>query len=174
MNKTLAKPKRGKPAFRGAVGHARGDKGLKKTHDRAGVVINCIEGTSGAAPQMTASMLIHSVTAGLPVGELDTLRSNLDLPMERLVPMIGISKATFHRRKIAGRLDAAESERVVRFARLLGKASSVMGSIENGRRWLTSPQVGLNDEIPLEYAETEVGSREVENLLGRIDYGVYS
>ncbi|MCC5850877.1 MAG: DUF2384 domain-containing protein [Verrucomicrobia bacterium] len=147
---------------------------MKTTSDSVGVVSNCIEGTAGGAKRMTASKLIHSVTEGLPVCELDTLRNQLDLPMERLVPMLGFSKATFHRRKLAGRLDAAESERVVRFARLLGKASSVMGSLENGRRWLTSPQVGLNGEIPLEYAETEVGAREVENLLGRIDYGVYS
>ena len=94
--------------------------------------------------------------------------------MERLVPMLGISKATLHRRKITGRLDAAESDRVVRFARLLGWAASVMESLDNGRRWLTSPQVGLGGAIPLEYAETEVGAREVENLLGRIEYGVYS
>ena len=49
-----------------------------------------------------------------------------------------------------------------------------MESIENGRRWLASPQVGLGGAIPLEFAETEVGAREVENLLGRIEYGVYS
>ena len=54
--------------------------------------------------------------------------------MERLVPMLGISKATLHRRKITGRLDAAESDRVVRFARLLGWAASVMESLDNGRR----------------------------------------
>jgi len=34
--------------------------------------------------------------------------------------------------------------------------------------------VGLGGETPLEYAETEVGAREVEDLLGRIEYGVYS
>ena len=90
------------------------------------------------------------------------------------MPLLGISKATLHRRKHTGRLDAAESDRVVRFARLLGQAASVMESLENGRRWLTSPQVGLGGAIPLEYAETEVGAREVENLLGRIEYGVYS
>jgi uncharacterized protein (DUF2384 family) len=28
--------------------------------------------------------------------------------------------------------------------------------------------------VPLDYAETEIGAREVENLLGRIEYGVYS
>ena len=88
--------------------------------------------------------------------------------------MLGISKATLHRRKNSGRLDAAESDRVVRFARLLGRAAAVMETLDDGRRWLTSPQVGLGGAIPLEYAETEVGAREVENLLGRIEYGVYS
>jgi len=28
--------------------------------------------------------------------------------------------------------------------------------------------------VPLDYARTEAGAREVENLLGRIKYGVYS
>lgn len=118
--------------------------------------------------------LIQLIKEGLPVKELDALRNDLDLPMEKLAPMLGISKATLHRRKAAGRLDMAESDRVVRFARLLGRAADVMESLEGGRRWLTSPQLGLGGAVPLDYAQTEVGAREVENLLGRIEYGVYS
>jgi len=49
-----------------------------------------------------------------------------------------------------------------------------MESLEAGRRWLTSRQFGLGGAVPLEYAETEVGAREVEDLLGRIEHGVYS
>jgi putative toxin-antitoxin system antitoxin component (TIGR02293 family) len=94
--------------------------------------------------------------------------------MEQLAPMLGISRATLHRRKVSGRLDAAESDRVLRFARLLGRAGEVMESLEAGRRWLTSRQFGLGGAVPLEYAETEVGAREVEDLLGRIEHGVYS
>ncbi|MCB1228080.1 MAG: DUF2384 domain-containing protein [Verrucomicrobiales bacterium] len=139
-----------------------------------GIVSVYVHGAPESGKRIAVSKLIQSLKAGLPVRELDDLRRNLDLPMERLVPMLGISKATLHRRKITGRLDAAESDRVVRFARLLGWAASVMESLDNGRRWLTSPQVGLGGAIPLEYAETEVGAREVENLLGRIEYGVYS
>lgn len=117
---------------------------------------------------------IEALKEGLPVGELDDLRAALDLPMDRLAPLLGISKATLHRRKAAGRLGAAESDRVARVARLLGLAAAVMESLEAGRRWLAAPQIGLGRRIPLEYAETEVGAREVENLLGRIEHGVYS
>ena len=48
--------------------------------------------------------------------------------MEKLFPLLGISKATHHRRKASGKLDAGESDRVVRFARLMGKAIVVMES----------------------------------------------
>ena len=123
---------------------------------------------------MTTPYLVKELEAGLPVTELAELQHSLDLPTEKLAPMLGISKATFHRRKGTGeRLECSVSDRVVRFARLLGKAIKVFGG-EDAKRWLNSPQFGLGGAVPLEYAKTEVGAREVENLLGRIEHGVYS
>jgi putative toxin-antitoxin system antitoxin component (TIGR02293 family) len=127
-------------------------------------------GTRGVAP----AKLVDVVRAGLPVAELKALQAVLDVPMERLGPMLGISTATLHRRKSDDRLGPAESDRVVRYARLMGMAVAVMESEENARRWLSSPQVGLGGAVPLEFAETEVGAREVEDLLWRIEHGVYS
>jgi putative toxin-antitoxin system antitoxin component (TIGR02293 family) len=109
------------------------------------------------------------------VRELTDLQTSLAVPADRLAPMLGISKATFHRRKSAGsKLNPAVSDRIVRFAKLLGKAVKVFGDIEDAKQWLNSPQFGLGGAVPLDYAKTEVGAREVENLLGRIEYGVYS
>lgn len=141
-----------------------------------GVVQSCLRGPSskGTASTLTSSVLIKLLKAGLAVQELEALRSSLELPMDRLAPMLGISKATLHRRKAAGRLDPAESDRVVRFARLMGQAIGVLENEQNARLWLTSPQFGLGGAVPLAYAETEVGAREVEDLLGRIEHGVYS
>jgi putative toxin-antitoxin system antitoxin component (TIGR02293 family) len=122
-----------------------------------------------------AANLVKVLEAGLPVKELADLQASLDVPVEKLAPMLGISKATFHRRKgTDSKLKPAVSDRVVRFARLLGKAVQVFGDIEDAKQWLNSPQFGLGGAVPLDYAKTEVGAREVENLLGRIEYGVYS
>lgn len=118
--------------------------------------------------------MIEAIQAGLPLLELMELQKSLAVPMKQLVPMLGISKATLHRRMGGRRLKPAESARVVRLARLFGKAVEVMESEETARQWLTSPQFGLGGAAPLDYAETEVGAREVEDLLGRIEYGVYS
>jgi len=126
------------------------------------------------AQKMSSSKIIGAVQAGLGIEEMESLRTALGLPLEGLASKLGISKATLHRRKAAGKLDPAESDRVVRFARLMGKAVEVMESEENARKWLNSPQIGLGGAVPLNYAETEVGAREVEDLLGRIEHGVYS
>jgi len=63
---------------------------------------------------------------------------------------------------------------VIRFSRLVRHATKVFGDVERAREWLKHPQLGLGGAVPLDYAGTETGAREVENLLGRIEYSVYT
>jgi putative toxin-antitoxin system antitoxin component (TIGR02293 family) len=155
---------------------ASGRKGHGPRDEARGIVNFCVRGraVTNAGRELTPAKLVAALRDGLPVRELDALQAALAVPTENLAPMLGISKATLHRRKLGGRLGPAESDRVVRFARLMGKAAEVMESKEAARAWLTSPQFGLGGAVPLEYAESEVGAREVEDLLGRIEQGVYS
>jgi putative toxin-antitoxin system antitoxin component (TIGR02293 family) len=125
-------------------------------------------------PNPSPAEVIQVVREGLDFAELEALREQLDLPLDRLAGQLGMARATLHRRKAGGRLTSDESDKVVLFARLLGHAVHLFGGIEDARRWLKSPQRGLGGAVPLDYAQTEAGAREVENLLGRIDYGVYS
>ena len=171
MSETLTKSLSKKFSGKLVVHHKGSSLGLKKAV--GGVVSYCVHGPTGKIAFPPGKM-VEVLRIGLPVRELMDLQASLAVPMEKLVPMLGISKATLHRRKTAGRLDQAESDRVVRDARLMGRAIEVMESEDNARQWLASPQFGLGGAVPLEYAETEVGAREVEDLLGRIEYGVYS
>jgi putative toxin-antitoxin system antitoxin component (TIGR02293 family) len=127
-------------------------------------------------PQSIANVhqQIERIGAGLSFRSAENLQKALGMPMDKLATVLGISRATLHRRKLQGRLDKAESERLVRYQRLLKKASDVFGDKEDARRWLTNPQPGLGNTVPLEFAKSELGAREVENLLGRIEYSVYS
>ena len=117
--------------------------------------------------------LVRAIEKGLPFSELEMLRAQLNLPLEQLAAKLGIARATLHRRKLSGRLAPDESDKVVRFARLFAQAEEVFGGKENARQWLSFPQYGLGGAIPLDYARTEVGAREVEKLLVRIEYSVY-
>ena len=117
---------------------------------------------------------IGRIHAGLSFRAVQNLQKALDVPMDKLASVLGISRATLHRRKIQGKIDKDESEKLVRYQRLLKKAEDVFGGGDSAREWLTSPQAGLGNAVPIDFAKTEIGAREVENLLGRIEYGVYS
>jgi putative toxin-antitoxin system antitoxin component (TIGR02293 family) len=122
----------------------------------------------------TIHQQIGQIHAGLSFRAVQNLQKALDVPMEKLASVLGMSRATLHRRKIQGKIDKEESEKLVRYQRLLKKAEDVFGDPKAAREWLTNKQAGLGNAVPLEFAKTEIGAREVENLLGRIEYGVYS
>ncbi|MFW5882817.1 MAG: antitoxin Xre/MbcA/ParS toxin-binding domain-containing protein [Verrucomicrobiota bacterium] len=125
------------------------------------------------AKPLNAEQLISEVRKGLVIGELQQLCENFGLSMERMAPHVGLSRSTLHRRKIQGHLEPPESERVIRLARLLGRASEVFEDEEQARLWFQSPQIAFGGATPLSYADTEIGAREVEDLLGRLEHGVF-
>jgi len=122
----------------------------------------------------TVHRQIERIEAGLSFRAVRNLQKALDVPLEKIARALGMSRATLHRRKLQGRIDKEESEKLVRYQRLLEKTKEVFGDESTARDWLTHKQIGLNNAIPLEFARTEIGAREVEHLLGRIEYGVYS
>ncbi|MBA3544513.1 MAG: DUF2384 domain-containing protein [Chthoniobacterales bacterium] len=105
---------------------------------------------------------------GLAFREFEALRKQLDLSLEELSVRLGLSRAIIEQRKAAGRLTTDESGKVVCFARLLGHAVHLFGGLDEARQWLKAPQRGLHGAVPLDYAKTDLGAREVENLLSQL------
>ena len=62
----------------------------------------------------------------------------------------------------------------MRISNLYDRAIEVLGDQERAEAWLKAPQKALGMKTPLQYADTESGAREVENLLGRLEYGIFS
>jgi len=117
---------------------------------------------------------VATIRAGLPMVEFEGLQELLGLSAEALAGYLGISRSTLVRRRKSGRLDMQESDRLLRYARLYARTEEVLGGAAPAREWLQAPARALGFVSPLEFAETEAGCREVENLLGRIEHGVFS
>src|SRR4030081_1794785 len=102
-----------------------------------------LEKKSVQAGKNHTHQLIRRIQRGLPFRDLQQLQNGIDLPLEELAGKLAISRSTLQRRKAAGRLTSQESDKVVRFSRLLKLAANLFGSVEKGRAWLKYPQRGL-------------------------------
>lgn len=119
--------------------------------------------------------LVARVEEGFPYRALERLRSNVGLSREALADLVQIKPRTLDRRKEGGRLRPEESDRLLRAARVFGGTIALFeGDADAARTWLSSPQRALGGAVPLEMARTEVGAREVESLVGRLEHGVFS
>ena len=111
-----------------------------------------------------------SVRDGLPTGAFDTLRSFLGVPATDLARVLSIAPRTLSRRHQAGRLTPAESDRLLRLARLAEMAAVAFGGEEPGAAWLREPKRLLGGESPLDRADTDPGAREVEDMLYAVEF----
>ena len=118
--------------------------------------------------------LIAAVKAGLDVRVFVDLARRLGVSEARLAEIAGIASTTLTRRKRAGTLSPDESEHVLRLAALLERATQAFDDEADAADWLRTPNLALDGVTPLALADTELGAREVDDLLGRLEHGVYS
>ena len=110
---------------------------------------------------------------GLPYNALTRFQRNSELSLEAIGKVVQIPRRTLARRKVQGRLTSQESERLFRLALVYEKVVHLFeGDAVAARQWLNSPNKALADQSPLTMAETEIGAREVEDLIGRLEHGV--
>ena len=89
---------------------------------------------------------------------------------------VGISLRTLQRRKDAPMkpLSQEQSSRAWKFADILARATSVLGSQDEAEQWLERPAIGLNQRRPIDLLATAAGTEIVEDFLRRLEYGVYA
>jgi putative toxin-antitoxin system antitoxin component (TIGR02293 family) len=111
---------------------------------------------------------------GLPFGSLEKLARTLELSGEEVSAVLGMAPRTLARRKRERHLSPVESDRVYRLARITHLALEVFGELAKARRWLNRPNRALAGAVPLTMLDTEIGARQVEEVLLHINYGIYA
>lgn len=118
----------------------------------------------------------EKISMGFPANWVDIIKTHLDITDERLANILGISKkqiSRFRGYEKSKKLPVLVSDRLYRLINIFTKAIQLFNDNKEASEWLKFPQYGLEDKVPLELLGTEAGAREVELLLGRIEYGVY-
>jgi putative toxin-antitoxin system antitoxin component (TIGR02293 family) len=100
----------------------------------------------------------------------------------RILKRSDVSAATGVSLRTAQRIDAQstkllsseQSGRLWKFAEVLAKAIEVFGTREEAEKWLAAPAIALEKKRPVDLLRSPVGVELVEQLLGRLEYNVYT
>jgi putative toxin-antitoxin system antitoxin component (TIGR02293 family) len=141
----------------------------------AGRLVQALGG-KGVLKQRQGSVgaIIDRARAGLPYATLEAIATGFKIPQDILVRILHLPTRTLARRKKSRRLSADESDRLLRLARVVARAEEVLGSRERAGAWLRGPVRALGGARPLDLLDTDLGAQQVEQVLGRIEHGVYS
>jgi putative toxin-antitoxin system antitoxin component (TIGR02293 family) len=141
------------------------------------------EGHAGANRHVTllgmksveTAELLERVRRGFIFTAFERLGKNIDLAPRELAFIMQIPLRTLDRRKERGRLEPAESDRLLRVSRVFAAAIELFeGDADAARRWVSRKQNALGNRKPLDLLRTELGAREVEAFIGRLEHGVFS
>lgn len=123
----------------------------------------------------TTIELADIIQQGLPGRSVFFLQKYLNLGDKEYSATLGVSDKWLrrHREESHKQLTKQMGDQLYRIARIFKLAEDVLEKKSAANHWLHRPQTGLNERVPLDLLQTEVGAKEVEELLYRIDYGIY-
>ncbi|MSR01420.1 MAG: DUF2384 domain-containing protein [Gemmatimonadetes bacterium] len=128
----------------------------------------------GLSAQSTIK-LVAAIDEGFSYSVFDHFQRETGFPATTLAELIQVPVRTLHRRRAERRFSPEESDRLLRAARVTFLARRLFeGNMAEARQWLADPQPALKGATPLAFARTDIGAREVEALIGRLEHGVPS
>lgn len=94
---------------------------------------------------------------------------------DRTASLMQVSEPTIYRWvRDEKKLDQRHSMQVIELVNLLLYGIEVIGSKEHFTKWLGLPNMALGGMEPVQLLELPGGIEKVRQLLGRIEYGVFS
>lgn len=116
--------------------------------------------------------VVRLVRRGVPTAAVERFLEATELGFPTIEAHV-MPRRTFKRRQAGGQpLDRAESDRMVRLAHLIALAEETFGDRAKALAWLSRENRVLDGQPPLSLVDTDLGSRSVEALLGRIAHGL--
>jgi putative toxin-antitoxin system antitoxin component (TIGR02293 family) len=118
--------------------------------------------------------LAAAIERGLPTRAVEeVLRSGLFEPGE-LYQLVIARRTLAHRKEKRQPLSPEQSDRLARVVRVAERAEEALGDHEKAARWLRKPNRSILGKRPIDLLGSDIGTRMVERVLGRIEHGVYS
>jgi putative toxin-antitoxin system antitoxin component (TIGR02293 family) len=152
--------------------------GIPQTDPTIRQTIDLLGGALVSKKALRSDLEVHEVLLKGMSGKVLTfvVRHAKILERSDFLKVAGISFRTVQRFSATSNklLSREQSGRVWKFAEILARAIEVFGTREEAERWLATPAIALDQHRPVDLLASPVGIEMVEQLLGRLKFGVYT
>jgi len=124
--------------------------------------------------EISQPITVDTIRKGFHPRVVKHLSRALDIPNKRTLGLLNLSNQSYSRRQKLGRLTTIESDHVWRIANITARAYELFDDKKAAAEWLGAPNPYMGGESPLGMTDTSVGTRDVEQLIGRITHGIPS
>lgn len=124
--------------------------------------------------RMTSFEKIDIIREGISKKDLEHLKEKTDLDYGQLSKVLSVARATLINKKGNAKFDTVLSERIVGVADIYSYGYEVFEDESRFNEWIFRANQSLGGQSPYDLLDNQYGREEVKNLIGRIDYGVYS
>jgi putative toxin-antitoxin system antitoxin component (TIGR02293 family) len=124
--------------------------------------------------QMTPMEKMVMVDRGVTKKDLESLKDKTKLDYDELAKVLSVGRATLINKKGDDKFSPLLSEKIVGLADLYSYGYEVFEDKERFNQWILRPNQALGGQAPYDLIHNQFGREEVRNVIGRIEYGVYS
>lgn len=124
--------------------------------------------------QLTALEKMDIARIGVSKSALERLKSTTNLDYDQLASILSVARATLINKKGTEKFNSTLSEKIVGLADIYSYGYEVFEDEVRFNQWIFRPNQALNGQTPFDLIDNQFGREEVKDLIGRIDYGVYS
>lgn len=137
---------------------------------------NILLSGTAAKPEshMTALEKMTLVRNGISKNDLETLKQKTALDYDSLAKALQVTRATLINKKRGEKFNTSVSERILSLADIYSYGYEVFESETNFKHWMNTANRALGGQCPIDLIDNQFGREEVKDIIGRIDYGVYS
>jgi putative toxin-antitoxin system antitoxin component (TIGR02293 family) len=124
--------------------------------------------------QMTNFEKMAAVENGISKEELQKLKEKTNMDYDKLAKALSVTRATLINKKKQEKFNAGLSERIFSLADIYSYGYEVFEDVPRFNTWMFRPNQALGGKTPFELIGSQFGRDEVKNVIGRIEYGIYS
>lgn len=117
---------------------------------------------------------IDATKAGISKKALEQLKEKTGPGYDQLCYVLGVARGTLIGKKGTERFSPVLSEKIMSLADIYSYGYEVFNDPHEFNEWIFQPVNALGGKAPYDLLHNQYGREEVRNLIGRIDYGVYS